>query len=261
MEATRPGGRRRLKSTPPPCSGECQVIQDVANGWEGHCLGLQLSGQNASREECRGICCKNADCEVWQWGNPRDHEGDALGSCYTGRGLECSGDRFDDFLVLAGQRISHGTVAEAVPLDLGHWCIGSGMQQAPNVRAQGSSGSYRASAEECRSTCYDDPACSVWEHSTSEGCWFGFSDACTREAPGAQTMVAGERVARACKVGWGNEQRTDYVQVFGIIGAVAVAFACCATAALLLFFASDERASRRGGRRTSKSRVEDSETE
>jgi len=240
------------------CRGRCQVIQDVANGWEGHCLGLQLAGQNTTTGQCRDSCCKNADCEVWQWGNPRDREGDTLGSCYTGRGLECSGDRFDDFLVLAGQRITHGTVSEALPLDLGRWCIGTGMEQAPDVSAQGEGGRYQTSVEECRRTCYDDQGCSIWEHSTSEGCWLGFSDTCTRDSEGAGTMVAGERVARACKDGWGNAQRTDYVQVFGIICAVGVAFACCATVALVLCFGGDEK---RPGRLRSKRQVEDSETE
>ena len=39
-----------------------------------------------------------------------------------GRGLECQSERFDDFLVLAGQRISHGTVSETIELEKGRWC-------------------------------------------------------------------------------------------------------------------------------------------
>ena len=39
-----------------------------------------------------------------------------------GRGLECQSERFDDFLVLAGQRISHGTVSETIQLEKGRWC-------------------------------------------------------------------------------------------------------------------------------------------
>jgi hypothetical protein len=36
--------------------------------------------------------------------------------------LECQSERFDDFLVLAGQRISHGTVSETIELEKGRWC-------------------------------------------------------------------------------------------------------------------------------------------
>ena len=32
-----------------PC-GRCQVIQDVANGWEGFCLGLQLLNESTTPE-------------------------------------------------------------------------------------------------------------------------------------------------------------------------------------------------------------------
>ena len=36
-----------------PC-GRCQVIQDVANGWEGFCLGLQLLNRSTTPEDWPG---------------------------------------------------------------------------------------------------------------------------------------------------------------------------------------------------------------
>jgi len=208
-----------------PC-GRCQVIQDVANGWEGLCLGLQLQSSSTSPEACRSACCDDADCEVWQWGNTRENSGSELGMCYTGRGLECQSERFDNLLVLAGQRISHGTVSETIHLEKGRWCHGVGMKQA-DVRAVSPIGTYKTEVLQCRDACYQDSACSIWEHSTSDGCWYGYSDECSRSFPEAATMVAGERVARACGPGVQNQESTDYVKVFGIIGFIAFLLFCC----------------------------------
>merc|ERR1719223_1486304 len=47
-------------------------------------------------------------------------------------------------------------------------------------------------------------------------------------------MVAGERVARACGLGVSAKAPTDYVTVFGIIGAVALLLTFCATIILLI---------------------------
>ena len=209
---------------PIPC-GRCQVIQDVANGWEGLCLGLQLQSSSITQGDCRRICCDDADCEVWQWGNTRENSGEELGKCYTGRGLECQSERFDDLLVLAGQRISHGTVSETILLEKGRWCRGIGMKQA-DIRAKSAIGTYKTEVLQCRDVCYADSACSIWEHSTRDGCWYGYSDECSRSFPEAATMVAGERVARACGPGVQTEEATDYVKVFGIIGFVAFLLFC-----------------------------------
>lgn len=238
------GASVRTASGPPPrqlsvggdvlCTGECQAIQDVANGWEGFCLGLQLMNRTTTPAACREACCADPNCEVWQWGNPREEYGSALGWCYRGRGLECHSDRFDDFLVLAGQRISHGTVSETIRLELGTWCIGSGMRQANGVRPLSAIGTYKSSTDECQKVCFEDPSCSVWEHSTERGCWYGYSDECSATAEGAETMVAGERVARACGAGVTKPVPTDFVTVFGVIGAVALFMTCCASLLLLI---------------------------
>ena len=189
-------------------------------------MGLQLQSSSTTPEACRTICCDDADCEVWQWGNSRDHSGAKLGKCYTGRGLECQSERFDDFLVLAGQRISHGTVSETIRLEKGRWCRGVGMKQA-DVWAKSPTGTYKTEVLQCRDVCYADSACSIWEHSTNDGCWYGYSDECSRSFPEAKTMVAGERVARACGPGVQTEEAIDYIKVFGIIGFVAFLLFCC----------------------------------
>lgn len=147
-----------------PC-GRCQVIQDVANGWEGFCLGLQLLNSSSTMEFCRSTCCDDPKCEVWQWGNTREKSGSSLGKCSTGRGLECQSERFDDFLVLAGQRISHGTVSEVIPLERHRWCRGVGMKQA-SVAPLSAAGTYKSEVLQCRDACYEDAGCSIWEHST-----------------------------------------------------------------------------------------------
>lgn len=207
-----------------PC-GRCQVIQDVANGWEGFCLGLQLLNRSTTPEDCRSQCCDDPHCEVWQWGNTRENSGEKLGKCSTGRGLECQSERFDDFLVLAGQRISHGTVSETIQLEKGRWCRGLGMKQA-EVHAVSAVGTYKAEVLQCRDVCYQDSGCSIWEHSTKDGCWYGYSDRCSRSFSEAETMVAGERVARACGPGVLLQEPTDYVKVFGIISFVAFLLFC-----------------------------------
>ncbi|CAE8603987.1 unnamed protein product, partial [Polarella glacialis] len=99
---------------------QCQVIQDVAQGWEGLCLGLEQLNHSTTPEYCRDKCCGDPKCEVWQWGTDRDSAAATLGMCYTGRGLECQSERFDNLLVRAGQRISHGQVSETVPLEKAH---------------------------------------------------------------------------------------------------------------------------------------------
>ena len=111
------------------------------------------------------------------------------------RNAKASG--FDDLLVLAGQRISHGTVSETILLEKGRWCRGIGMKQA-DIRAKSPIGTYKTEVLQCRDVCYADSACSIWEHSTRDGCWYGYSDECSRSFPEAATMVEGERVARAC---------------------------------------------------------------
>lgn len=216
------------------CSGECRAIQDVKYGWEDFCLGLQLINQSTTPALCRSSCCTDPSCEVWQWGNQREQSGNSLGSCYTGRGLECSSDRFDNFLVLAGQKISRSTVSETIKLEIGRWCTGSGMRQAPHVTPLSATGTYKNSVDECQKVCYGDARCSIWEHSTTKGCWYGYSDKCAAGIEGADTMVAGERVARACGLGVSAQAPTDYVTVFGIIGAVALLLTCCATIILLI---------------------------
>lgn len=238
------------------CTDKCTVIEDVSNGWEGYCLGLQLMNLSTTADVCRDNCCDDSKCEVWQWGNMRDIASvDGLGICYAGKGLECSGDRFDDFLVLAGQKISHGSVRKAEKLEPGTWCTGSNMRQATNLTLNANS----ESIQECRQVCYNDATCSLWEFSSTDGCWLGHSDSCSSASPGAATMVAGQHVEHECGSS-GEEQKyadTDYVMVFGIIGVVAFLLTCCGTVFLVCCHSLREPLTNKGkGKKRHKRRVE-----
>jgi hypothetical protein len=100
----------------------------------------------------------------------------------------------------------------------------------PEIRMTGTS---RRTIKFCREACYTDPGCSIWEYSPTEGCWYGYSDTCSSDVPGAKTMVAGERVARACVTSALVREQTDYLSVFGIIGAVAFLLFCGSTLVLI----------------------------
>merc|ERR1712232_859381 len=159
-------------------------------------------------------------------------------------GLECTREHWGDFLVLAGQRISHGDVVadKTVSLPKGQWCVGDGMrQQVSNNRTNGSLGTNRPSlagdysdpTKDCKHACYGDATCSVWQFSSFMGCWIGTASeaSCKMQAP--QDMLGGERVVRACGTEAIRQMQTDFVKVFGIIGLVAVLLTCCALIILL----------------------------
>jgi len=213
------------------CTSQCMVIQDIANGWEGLCVGLQLQNASTTADLCRAACCADPKCEVWQWGNKREKASESsLGVCKTGRGLECSSDHFENFLVLAGQRVSHGAPSETAALEPGQWCTGTGMRQAELHAAQAT----EAAMKECREVCYEDASCSVWQHSSIEGCWYGSADRCSHSSVAIAGTVAGEKVARTCGFGDVPQQRTDYIRVFGVIGLVAFLLTAGAVVVLVL---------------------------
>jgi len=227
------------------CASQCQVVEDVKLGWAGFCIGLSKLNTSSDAEFCRRSCCEDPHCEVWQWGGKQDLvRPDGLGTCYVGKGLECTREHWGDFLVLAGQRISHGDVVadKTVSLPKGQWCVGDGMrQQVSNNRTNGSLGTNRPSlagdysdpTKDCKHACYGDATCSVWQFSSFMGCWLGTASeaSCKMQAP--QDMLGGERVVRACGSEAIRQMQTDFVKVFGIIGLVAVLLTCCALIILL----------------------------
>eukprot|EP00928_Gymnodinium_smaydae_P038574 TRINITY_DN26585_c0_g1_i1.p1 TRINITY_DN26585_c0_g1~~TRINITY_DN26585_c0_g1_i1.p1 ORF type:complete len:390 (+),score=54.80 TRINITY_DN26585_c0_g1_i1:82-1251(+) len=203
----------------------CCVLEDVRMGWDGFCIGLLKVNSSTDSEDCRRRCCGDPTCEVWQWGNPRDEPVlPGLGVCYNGKGLACSSDRLDNFLVLAGQRISHDSIISVEDLRPGTWCVGEGMRQANTSFAAPPA----IAVSSCRDACHRDASCSVWQQSQSLGCWYGSSVAC---GVGGD-LVAGERLGRSC--GQLRQAQTDYVKVFGVICLVAVILTCCAMAVLLV---------------------------
>lgn len=58
--------------------------------------------------------------------------------------------------------------------------------------------------------------CSNEDSNGQDGCWYGYSDRCSRSFEEATTMVAGERVARACGPGVLVQEPTDYVKARGM---------------------------------------------
>lgn len=212
------------------CASECEVVQDVDLGWEGFCIGLELLNTSTTAEACRQRCCGDPACEVWQWGNLRELASKtSLGRCYAGKGLECSSERLDSFVVLAGQQLNHGRVQEAVAISLDRWCTGSHMQKASFATF----GKLDEVVGLCRDICYRDDTCAMWEYSRSMACWYGIATTCSPLGPNAD-MVAGERVTHRCAEVVSLPGHADYASVLSILGITGLALACAAAAALFL---------------------------
>eukprot|EP00438_Fugacium_kawagutii_P020899 Skav211790 [mRNA] locus=scaffold305:207263:218185:+ [translate_table: standard] len=86
---------------------------------------------------------------------------------------------------------------------------GLGMKQA-SVRAVSPVGTYKAEVLQCSAA--PRPSSSTSSTSPQDGCWYGYSDRCSRSFSEGETMVAGERVARACGPGVLVQEPTDYVK-------------------------------------------------
>jgi len=204
----------------------CQVKEDVAEGWEGFCMGLQLINRSSTQEACRAACCSDPVCEVWQLATQRSNRGTNM-SCYTGKGFECRSVRTDDFLILAGQRISHGST-----LGNGVWCTGNGMRKVP----YSTSLSHRERTDECRSGCFFDKDCHVWQYSTVKGCWSGSpkygSIKCYQDISLAGSIMDGQKFDRSCESTVKPE--TDYIMVFLVI--LSAAFLLCCFGAVVMCF-------------------------
>lgn len=233
-----------LRSSAPPtrklgtCTNKCTVLEDVQSGWESACIGLQVRNMSTTADACREVCCDDQDCEIWEWGNMRDiADNEGMGICYAGKGVSCGGERLDNFLVLAGQRISHGSVRQTVDLEPGTWCVGPDMRQASNFtnEAGALAGAQPSAVRACQQACFGDATCGLWEHSYTEGCWVGFAESCSSKDPASSTMVAGQQVEHVCGESGANQKYadTDYVMVFGIIAAVAFLMTCVGMVSLL----------------------------
>lgn len=193
-------------------------------------MGLQLLNRSSTKEACGAACCDDPACEVWQWATKRSDRnpaGTKAMSCYTGKGFECRSVRTDDFLVYAGQRISHGT-----QLGDGVWCTGNGMRKSP----YSSRLSHKERMDNCRSACFFDKDCHVWQYSTLKGCWSGSpsygSIKCYKDVSLAGSIMDGQRFDRSCEAA--GELNTNYLQVFLVILSAALLLVCFA--ACVLFF-------------------------
>lgn len=201
----------------------CQVVKDVATGWDDYCMGLLPLEQSVTKTACQAACCSDPDCEVWQWSTKRSERDSAMSSlsadtvmtCLTGKGFECQSVRTDDFVVYAGQRVTHGT-----KLKENVWCTGNGMKKT--AFAQGTS--HANKLQQCRSACFLDEKCHVWQYSTLRGCWSGSTHLsgirCFEDFSLRGTIMGGEVYNGACESHLGKE--TNYVFVYVTIGIAAV---------------------------------------
>lgn len=191
-------------------------------------MGLQLLNRSVTKDWCRAACCNDPGCEVWQWATKRSKR-DAAGadtmSCYTGRGFECQSIRTDDFLVIAGQRVSHGTkLAPSV------WCTGNGMRHNTQISQRMS---HKERVDSCRSGCFFDKDCQVWQYSTLKGCWSGHASShqCFEDVSLAGTIMDSQKFV----CGAANAApETNYLMVFLVILSAALLLLCFAI--IVLFF-------------------------
>lgn len=225
----------------------------MAQGWEGYCIGLQLLNRTTTKDECRDVCCADPDCEVWQWATKRSERDVALAqsamSCHVGKGFECRSVRTDDFLVYAGQRISHGT-----KLEDGMWCTGNGMRHVP----YSSKLSHADRLQKCSNACFHNKECHVWQYSTLKGCWSGFpnygSFKCYKDVALAGTIMDGQRFDRSCEPQ--GAPKTNYMLVFLVI--LSAAFLLLCFSVVVLFFGLCGRKSAGGTSNGPKSSRQDS---
>mmetsp|Transcript_56879 Transcript_56879/g.99430 ORF Transcript_56879/g.99430 Transcript_56879/m.99430 type:complete len:363 (+) Transcript_56879:120-1208(+) len=223
------------------CSKDgCQIIEDVKLGWEDYCIGLNLLNDSCTEEQCRKHCCADPDCEVWQWGVARQERktDSRLLTCYTGRGFECASDRLDNFLVFAGQRISHGTVQKQIKLTDGVWCTGTGMRHT----SYSTHWTHKKRLDSCREACFDRLDCRVWQYSTVKGCWFGSPTQCLEDVSLRGTIMDAERVERHCNSA--VFVRTNYTVVLAMLMTAAALLLCLATFILTCGLCGSKRRAR-----------------
>lgn len=197
-------------------------------------MGLKLVNASSTQGDCRAACCGDPACEVWQWATKRTDRNQASSlykSCYTGKGFECRSVRTDDFLVYAGQRVSHGT-----KLGQGVWCTGNGMHKVDYP----STLSHVERTDKCRSACFFDKDCQAWQYSTLKGCWSGSSTSCSKDVSLAFTIMEAQQFDRSCEAA--GELKTDYLQVFVVIVAAALLLICFASTVIFFNICGAKRA-------------------
>jgi len=175
----------KVNGEPAPC-WKHSVLEDMANGWPGQCVGLQQSAN--SQTQCETACSNAPNCAVWQYTSTGCFSGEALQACNQGL-LQLSG----------AQRIQHGDVR--VLKDLRGWQV-TGLK---NI------GSMLDGPHTCRKICYSDLNCEYWLYATMSGCWVqdpvsGKVQYPLTTGPGgasqlgalAQSVLAGEYIQHIC---------------------------------------------------------------
>lgn len=180
-----------------PCPGEQPtVLEDMATGWPGTCLGLErrLLPHGVT---CAQDCALNVTCPSWQ---ERAVEGGAA-ECWQGLGHDCYGFPGGRVLLRA-QRLQHG--AYRVLKDLQGTQV-SGLAAVFPVSL------YRSNKtmgiKNCQNMCLSAIRCQVWTYSTNMGCLMDMGNLpypmtaamVSKSVREAAFIVAGEYIQRMCK--------------------------------------------------------------
>lgn len=201
---------------------DCKTVRDIASndahGWEESCDGLNFLGGH-SVEVCRAACCNDQACTVWfrnatgcfhgsaeQCG----HLNSALARSDTSVSPHARRSQITASLATAkkqnivGQVVARGDIVVNASQYLMR-CEGlqSKLFRAPTARTSADLMAYRRFAlsgiERCRSVCYANPGCTVWQYGAT-GCSYSTGAvSCSPDAALAAELTAGEHVT---KVQW-----------------------------------------------------------
>jgi hypothetical protein len=199
-----PVGYLRDPNLPTPATAGCANLEqccpllDVGKGWEGGCMDLKPMYGIKDMHACHKTCCDDWKCEVWQWCET---------GCWQGLAKDCSASRKDvtiygGMMIQTGRMNTQNIVGKAC-LYLTEHKFGEGTALEQMVK--------------CKYLCYADTQCTIWQSSKDGGCFYGETDEldCDVNYDGAENMVAGEIVSRACA---GSNQAVCPGQIFNKTG-------------------------------------------
>lgn len=183
----------------------CRTIRAIASseaaGWEETCDDVKFLGKHPA-EQCRTDCCKDQACTVWFRNTSGCFHGQAekCGHLQTGSKRRHSAA---DNKTFVGQVVVRGVTVVNAPQFLQR-CEGLQEQifHAPMAKTGADLMVYRSFAlsgvERCRSVCYANPSCTVWQYG-AKGCFYSNSDVlCAPDEAVAATLTAGEYITNQC---------------------------------------------------------------
>lgn len=183
----------------------CRAVRDIASseahGWEESCDGLKLVGSQTA-EFCRASCCKDTACTAWFLNGT---------GCFHGQAEQCghlesppsASHEINRTGSITGQIMMRGEIVVNAPRYLMR-CEGlqSKLFHAPMARTTSDLMAYRRFAlsgiDRCRSVCYANPGCTVWQYG-AQGCSYSTTDvACSPDEALAAEITAGEHITNRC---------------------------------------------------------------